>query len=229
MRKFVFTLFFFCIALLPLFSLDDAQAVKVSAKNVWTIIIDPAHGGVDPGAIGHHTINGDEVTFLEKDMTLQIALILKEKIAKILPDMNVILTRNDDIYLSLEDRMAQANTATLGNGGLSIFVSIHMNGSYTQSTRGYQFYVPLTGYNANNIALAERVSLEFNYMFGNEFPCLGIVKENTYMPDNGPLALLAELGFITNPKDIILLHSEQGLEKCATALAFGIASYIVSF
>jgi len=228
MRKSVFILLLFCIALLPLLSIYNCQSFNASAKNIGTIIVDPAHGGSDPGATAFHTINGDELTFFEKDMTLQVALLLKEKIAKNYPDINVILTRNDDTYLSLEDRKAQANSATLGNNGLSLFVSLHINSSYSADKRGYQLFIPAPNYTANNIALAEKVSFSFTSMFGEDLPYLGLVKENAYIPNNSPLVLLVELGFITSPEDITLLHSEHGLEKYATALANGIASYIAA-
>jgi hypothetical protein len=72
---------------------------------IKTIIIDPGHGGKDPGVIVNHEINGISVSLQEKDITLQLAKLLKRKTKEKFPKMRVVLTRSKDIYQPLETRV----------------------------------------------------------------------------------------------------------------------------
>lgn len=93
----------------------------------WRILIDAGHGGHDPGAISRHGL-------MEKDITLQIA----HELARILradPAFDVRLTRDKDVYLSLEDRTLIANRF-----GADLFVSIHANSSPRAAARGIETY-----------------------------------------------------------------------------------------
>ncbi len=100
---------------------DDLSAV------IKKIVIDPGHGGKDSGAIG---VNG----LMEKDLVLDISLMLKEMIEKEL-GISAILTRDDDRYLSLEERTAIANIQNA-----DIFISIHANSSPKRNTKGVETY-----------------------------------------------------------------------------------------
>ena len=92
-----------------------------------TIIIDPGHGGSDRGAKGTSGL-------LEKNVTLAIAKKLKSVIERNLP-ARVILTRTEDINISLEDRASIAN-----NQKADMFISIHANASYRKSAHGSETY-----------------------------------------------------------------------------------------
>jgi len=118
-------------------SLDNRENSKVLSLNqnnsnykltVKKIVVDMGHGGHDPGAIG---ING----LREKDVVLDIGLKLGGLIKKNFPEIEVIYTRNDDFYLTLEERtrLANANKADL-------FVSIHANASKNKHARGIETY-----------------------------------------------------------------------------------------
>ncbi len=92
-----------------------------------TIILDPGHGGKDPGAVSPSGI-------LEKDIVLSIA----KKAAKILNEKNgynVILTRTEDVFIPLEERTAIANTRKA-----DLFVSIHVNSAPNQKLQGIETY-----------------------------------------------------------------------------------------
>lgn len=87
-------------------------------KKNWkldVIVIDPGHGGDDPGAIG---VTGVE----EKDVTLAIAKVLKNYLTEKLPDVKVVMTRDDDEFVELDKRGEIANEA-----GGKLFISIHCN------------------------------------------------------------------------------------------------------
>lgn len=94
--------------------------------HIRTVVIDPGHGGKDPGAI-----NGK---LREKDITLDIA---KRVAAKLKSELNctVLLTREKDVFLPLEDRTAFANTK-----GADLFISIHVNSAADSGLNGIETY-----------------------------------------------------------------------------------------
>ena len=101
---------------------------KQLALGVQKIVIDAGHGGHDFGAPGY--IKGVH----EKDITLAIAKKLADKIKKELP-CEVVLTRDTDKYLTLEERTAIANTKDA-----DLFISIHTNASRSRSAYGIETY-----------------------------------------------------------------------------------------
>ena len=108
-----------------------AQAKKADlpapAGGLRKIVLDPGHGGKDPGAIG---IGG----VAEKDLVLSIAKKLARKV-KAEMGVQVILTRTDDRYVALEDRSAMAN-----HEDADLFISLHMNASPNAEARGIETY-----------------------------------------------------------------------------------------
>src|SRR4029077_9435799 len=90
-------------------------------------VVDPGHGGKDPGALG---IGG----IAEKDVVLAIAQGLKARL-EATPDIDVVLTREQDAFLSLEERTARANTERA-----DLFISIHANASENTSLSGVETY-----------------------------------------------------------------------------------------
>jgi N-acetylmuramoyl-L-alanine amidase len=87
------------------------------------IVIDPGHGGLEAGAKG-------KFGTLEKDLTLAIGMKLAE-IVRQTRASHVVLTRDRDVDVSLEDRSAIAN-----NNKASVFISVHVNGSYRKGAAG---------------------------------------------------------------------------------------------
>lgn len=106
--------------------LDKEKQVK-ELFEIKRVVIDPGHGGDDPGAIGLRGV-------FEKDVVLSIAKklgeILKEKY-----NMDVIFTRDKDIFIPLEDRTAIANSKKA-----DLFISIHANASRRRNARGIETY-----------------------------------------------------------------------------------------
>jgi N-acetylmuramoyl-L-alanine amidase len=103
------------------------QAAKTTVPGIRKIVLDPGHGGKDPGAIG---VGG----VAEKDLVLSIAKKLAVKLTREL-GIEVILTRKDDRYVPLEDRTATANAEDA-----DLFVSLHMNASPNLEARGLETY-----------------------------------------------------------------------------------------
>ena len=91
------------------------------------IVLDPGHGGKDPGAIG---IGG----VMEKDLVLSVAKKLAVKLRNEL-GVQVVLTRKDDRFIALEDRTYLANAEDA-----DLFISLHMNASPNAEARGIETY-----------------------------------------------------------------------------------------
>jgi len=111
--------------------LDSAlskEGEQPSAEEIQTIVIDPGHGGrMEPGAQGKYGT-------LEKDITLALALKLKDVIERNRP-VRVVLTRDTDVSVSLENRAAIANT-----NKADLFISIHVNSSFRKEARGSETF-----------------------------------------------------------------------------------------
>jgi N-acetylmuramoyl-L-alanine amidase len=104
----------------------EGYAVPVQRK-IKRVVIDPGHGGHDPGAIGPGGLQ-------EKDVVLEIARELKEVLEA--EDYEVFLTRDSDVYLTLEERTIFANRKDA-----DLFVSIHANASPKSSAKGLETYM----------------------------------------------------------------------------------------
>jgi N-acetylmuramoyl-L-alanine amidase len=103
------------------------KRVAKKAKRPLRIVIDPGHGGKDPGAVGYKRL-------MEKEVTLGISLALARKLKKTL-NCEVKLTRDRDVWLSLSQRTAIANRF-----GADLFISVHANASRSKKARGIETY-----------------------------------------------------------------------------------------
>ena len=100
---------------------------RLIGPEIKTIVIDPGHGGKDPGAIGRRGT-------LEKDITLRIGLYLRNLITKRL-GKKVLMTRTRDVFIDLEDRANFAN-----KHDADLFVSIHVNSHPKRRIKGLEIY-----------------------------------------------------------------------------------------
>lgn len=128
---------------------------KIAGK-IRTIVIDAGHGGKDSGASGK--------TYREKNVTLKIALLLGGYIEKNLANVNVIYTRNSDVFLELYERAQLAN-----NKKADLFISIHCNSleKRKQDIMGSETYVMGLHTAEENLEVAKRenavILMENNY------------------------------------------------------------------
>jgi N-acetylmuramoyl-L-alanine amidase len=108
------------------------------------VMIDPGHGGKDPGAIGPTGLR-------EKDVVLSIGRMVRDKLARS-EDYEVRMTRDRDVFLPLEERTAMANRSRA-----DIFVSLHINASRNRRANGISTYVLSRGAsNREDLELAAR-------------------------------------------------------------------------
>jgi N-acetylmuramoyl-L-alanine amidase len=115
---------------------------KVGFK-LETIVIDPGHGGKDPGTSGKKT--------KEKDIALKISLKLGAYIEKNLPDVKVIYTRKDDRYVALDERAEMANRQKA-----QLFICIHANSLPGAPAYGTETYVMGLHKDKGNFEVAKR-------------------------------------------------------------------------
>lgn len=102
-------------------------APPVEAMQRFTIMLDPGHGGKDPGALGQGRAR-------EKNIVLSLSKRLAKKLETRLP-VEVLFTRTDDTYIPLEERTARANAT-----GADLFISLHVNASDNREAHGIETY-----------------------------------------------------------------------------------------
>lgn len=133
-------------------------SVYVPSQGINTIVIDPGHGGLEAGAEGKSGT-------LEKDLTLPISIKLKSIIERNLA-YRVVLTRQNDVNVSLENRAATAN-----NNRAALFISIHINGSPRKIAYGSEtFFLSLnaTDEEARRLAYMENNSSDIESRISSE-------------------------------------------------------------
>jgi N-acetylmuramoyl-L-alanine amidase len=213
------------------------------------IVIDPGHGGHDPGA------SGRGVT--EAELVLDVALKLEQRLLKI-PGIEVVLTRRTNVFVPLEERTAIANRAEA-----DLFLSIHANASRNERARGVETYFlnfassseaaavaarenSASGGNMNNlpdivkaIALNNKVDESRDFAtyvqramtdklrsHNRDLRDLG-VKQAPFVVLIGASmpSVLAEISFVTNRNEAQLLRSSAYRQRIADALLDGVTKY----
>ncbi|MGL5348935.1 MAG: N-acetylmuramoyl-L-alanine amidase [Peptostreptococcaceae bacterium] len=169
------------------------------------VFIDPGHGGSDSGAVG---VNG----LLEKNINLQVAKKVNELLKK--QGLEVKLSRENDIYLSLDQRTTAAN-----NWKADCFVSIHCN-AYNGSAKGIETY----SYSTSTSDLANEVHSQVlatkAYTVNR-----GVKQANFYVLRHTNMrASLIEMAFIDNVDDSKILTQRQ--DDLALGIAKGICKYL---
>jgi len=223
-------------------------------KKKWkfdTIIIDPGHGGKDPGAIGYRGTK-------EKDIVLDVSKRLAKKIEKN-SKTKVILTRNEDTFVRLQDRTKLANT----NQG-DLFISIHANSLESRRAYGFETYILRPGRNkdAISVALRENAVIELEeselmeltdeqliqatiaqsgfVQYSEQFAALvqeeigkrvqskdlGVKQAGFYVLMGASMPnVLIELGFVSNPNEEKKLNSSSYRDMLATSIYYAILKY----
>lgn len=215
-----------CVLLLSFFFLSR-QAAQVSSElgaenEKKTIIVDPGHGGSDPGMVG---VGGLE----EKGINLEISVKLKESLEE--RGFRVLLTREEDTGLydeSADNKKAQdlqRRIAFIDGEKPALAVSIHQNSYSDPSVKGPQvFYYESS---AEGKRLAECIQDTMNEAAGEE--SARTVKGNTsyyLLKRSSSVLVIAECGFMTNPEEAELLQTEEYQERLAEAVAEGIEAYL---
>lgn len=232
---------------------DDPLPDRVDPGVPWQVVIDPGHGGRDPGSQGQLSD--------EKDVVLAISLLLHEEL-KSRPMIEPHLTRNTDVYIEHDLRSQYA----VDRGG-DLFVSIHANSFTDRRARGFEtiFLGPARSEEAREVALRENrtpdvdasvaapndiqfiltgldrtENLAESRRFGGfvqnqirdvrqgQSPDRG-VKQGPWWVLLGALArmpsVIVEVGFISNEREERYLNTADGQAEIARAIADAIVDY----
>lgn len=185
---------------------QESEAPATTNISEATIVIDPGHGGKDPGAV-----NGE---FYEKNASLSTAYILQRKLES--AGANVIMSRSDDSFISLNDRVV-----TSANANADAFISLHYDASRSPgSASGTTTYY----YSNADEQLAQAV----NSHLGTYGPLNnnGYRPGNYYVLRNNPApSLLLELGYMNNSNDLAYIQSSDYQATVADAIYLGLSEY----
>ena len=181
------------------------------------ILVDPGHGGSDPGAVG---LNGTK----EKDFTLKLGLKLRDALVK--EGAKVVMTRSGDVDVHSRNATARDELQARVDIGVKakadIFVSVHSNASVKREQGGLStYYYAKT---RNDALLAESVqnSLTKGFALDNK----GVRQADFYVTKRSPMpAILLEIAFISNPAEEKLLNSNWFQNKVVACIVEGISNY----
>lgn len=183
------------------------------------IMIDPGHGGSDPG---HES--GNAAIKPEKELTLIIAKKFGAYLMSKLSNVEVYYTRTDDTYPSLDSRVEMANSKRV-----DYFISIHINGSPNAAIHGTETHVhSMTS--RSSVKLARAFEHEFKSKAGRK--SRGVKdsddREHTLqvLKFTQMTSVLVECGFITNTQEANYLNTEYGQDIIASALFRGMRSFL---
>jgi len=189
---------------------EKAPAARPSVSG-RTIVIDPGHGGKDPGAVNS---SGYEEKTVNLDVALQIAQILRDK------GLRVIITRNNDEFIELEERADIAN-----RNRADIFISIHSDSSATSSKNGFTLYVERSSSGAST-KLANAID---SRMAQTGIGSNGVRNADyRVLTHTGCPAILIELGYLSNYWEAKQLKNKDMQRKLAMAITDGITDYITA-
>ncbi len=234
---------------LPLITEPELSLAQQLGLGIRTIVIDPGHGGKDPGAIAFG--------MKEKDIVLKtgqrLAVHLRNKLGA-----TVILTREADTYLPLEERTAIANT-----NSADLFISLHINAHPSPDIRGFETYFLNLTTNAEAMRVAARENATSSHQLSELQDILSDIMRNSKINESSRLAdrvhesidsglaqsgfgvkdmgvkqapfyvligaempaILIEIAFISNPDDADLLGDDTFIDKLAERISDGISHY----
>jgi len=212
---------------------ETAFRKEPRSSYIRSIVIDPGHGGSEPGA------RNDKLDLLEKDLNLDVALRLQKELEDL--DYQVALTRYDDRFVPLADRPLSANSAQA-----DLFVSLHFNAAVNSESKGLETYM-LTpsgekSTSSSSPSPSDELSLPGNRFYRESFElAFGIQQamvDQLRRGDRGVKkarfavlksldcpGVLVEGGFISNDGEAQLIATAGYRERLAQAIASAIHRY----
>ena len=237
--------------------LFKTETAESGGYKIGAILIDPGHGGKDPGAMMTHTIKGKKVTVREKDVNLAVGKMLYSRLKAAYPDKKILMTRNTDVFLSLAERTEIANGVKLGEKEAILYISVHVNSSLDKKASGYEVWYLSPGYrrtvlektgdvdknlfNVMNSMMEEEYTTEsiliakfimdgIAAQVGSLSSPRGIKAEEWFVVKNSNMpAVLIEVGFLSNEKEAALLADNSYLQKMALGIYNGLSAFVTHF
>ena len=227
------------------------QPFAPRAKAYTTIVIDPGHGGKDPGARGVRKTE-------EKDITLKVGLQLRKLLSKH-PGVRVLMTRDHDVFVELEERARFANS-----NEADLFVSIHVNSHPSRTVKGIEIYhfgeakdqralevaarengtpISNTGvgweYLVADLLTTKKIEESLDLAWNAKSAMVAQMNGHYEIDDHGvktaPFyvlrftsmpSILAEIAYISNPLEEELLHKPVFVQDVAQSLYQGIVAFL---
>ena len=228
-----------------------AQPFSPRTKGYTTIVIDPGHGGKDPGARGARKTE-------EKDITLKVGLQLRKLLSK-QPGVRVLMTRDHDVFVELEERARFANS-----NEADLFVSIHVNSHPSRTVKGIEIYhfgeakdqralevaarengtpISNTGvgweYLVADLLTTKKIEESLELAWNAKAAMVAQMNGHYEVDDHGvktaPFyvlrftsmpSILAEIAYISNPSEEELLHKPVFVQDVAQSLYQGIIAFL---
>ena len=232
---------------------EDRSRFRIAA-----IIIDPGHGGKDPGASWDYNIRGKTLQSVEKDIVLKVARQLYASLRAAYPEKRLLLTREGDTFPSLEERVVLANSVSLADNEAAIYISVHANSSFNRDARGYEVWYLTPSYRrevidrsryadskevipilnsmleeeltTESILLSNAILKRINEAVGNRIPSRGLKAYDWFVVRNARMpSVLVELGFVSNETDALLMADDAYLKNLSEALYKGITDFVSFF
>lgn len=209
----------YCVAWLVLPRAEEVSGTET--KDSFLIVIDPGHGGSDPGKVSDNGL-------LEKDINLEIALLLKEELGS---DYRVILTRESDAGLYSEnDTNKKASDMRercriIEEEKADMLISIHQNSYTDPDVKGAQvFYYT---HSAEGKKLAESIQNSIKEIASPDNNRVSKSNNDYYMLLHTSCpAVIVECGFLSNPGEAELLNSKDYQKLIVSAIKKGIEDYL---
>lgn len=227
------------------------QPIAPRTKGYTTIVIDPGHGGKDPGARGARKTE-------EKDITLKVGLQLRKLLSK-QPGVRVLMTRDHDVFVELEERARFANS-----NEADLFVSIHVNSHPSRTVKGIEIYhfgeakdqralevaarengtpISNTGvgweYLVADLLTTKKIEESLELAWNAKAAMVAQMNGHYEVDDHGvktaPFyvlrftsmpSILAEIAYISNPSEEELLHKPAFVQDVAQSLYQGIVAFL---
>ncbi len=177
-----------------LFTFNDTLTAK---GKIRTVVIDPGHGGRDPGALGKNS--------MEKDIVLAIGLKLGQYIEENLPDVNVIYTRKTDEFVKLYRRAQIAN-----ENNADLFISLHCNSSTSSSSYGTETFAMGLHRSQANLEVAKRENAAILYEDDYEETYYGF---DPYSPEANIIFSLYQNAYLENSLEMASLVQQQFMKR----------------
>ncbi len=236
---------------------DEFKNNLMDSYRVKAIVIDPGHGGRDPGTVSQHLVNGIRVR--EKDYVLEIANGVTKELIKKLKGIDIIETRSVDKTLKLKDRSDIANNIKVSENEVVLFISFHANASINSRAKGFEVWVMPSDINKDVLTedqkkntdsdsemilqdiISMQVSNESNQLaysilnnldknIGSYTNNRGIREEQYFVVRETRMpAVLIELGFLSNLEEVKNMLKNDYKKILINSIVLGIIEFVEDY
>ena len=218
----IFAFFIFPFSYKQCLALNESlsQTDTVPSRN-YTVVIDPGHGGSDPGSIGYKT------KVHEADLNLKLSLLLKTKLEK--AGINVVMTRENENALlegsgkKWKRKDMELRKALIEKTRPNMVISLHQNSYTNHSLRGAQVFYDKTSEISKTIAgfIQEQFKQNLDKSIKATSPGNYFMLKCSAAP-----SVIVECGFLSNEEDEKLLQSPEYQEKIIDSIYKGIVNFL---